>query len=133
MLNLEDIQDIDGIMNHLNIISEEGKSEKENKEINLRIFRILATNDSGTTYAYWNYIRCCVRMVSKCIIGELKKDREKNIEQMKFKNSDTFKSVDFAKEGKFILCSKCLDNTPHEPAFGICQRCGTKYTNDFKK
>lgn len=69
----------------------------------------------------------------KCIIGELKKDREKNIEQMKFKNSDTFKSIDFAKEGKFILCSKCLDNTHHEPAFGICQKCGTQYTKEIKE
>ena len=65
----------------------------------------------------------------KCIIGELKNDRER----MKFKNSDTFKSVDFAKEGKFILCSKCLDNTHHEPAFGICQKCGTQYTKEIKK
>ena len=69
--------------------------------------------------------------MKSCIIGEMKKDREKNLEQIKFKNSDTFKSVDFAKEGKFILCSKCLDNTPHEPAFGICQRCGTQYSKEI--
>ena len=40
-------------------------------------------------------------------------------------------NVNFLKEGKFILCSKCLDNTPHEPAFGICQRCGTQYSNEL--
>ena len=32
------------------------------------------------------------------------------------------------KDGKFIWCPKCLDNTPHKPAFGICQKCGTQYT-----
>ena len=41
-------------------------------------------------------------------------------------------NVDFLKEGKFILCSKCLDNTPHIPAWGICQRCGTQYTTSLK-
>ena len=38
-------------------------------------------------------------------------------------------NVNFLKEGKFILCSKCLDNTPHIPAWGICQRCGTQYSD----
>ena len=41
-------------------------------------------------------------------------------------------NVDFLKEGKYILCSKCLDNTPHIPAWGICQRCGTQYTTSLK-
>ena len=41
-------------------------------------------------------------------------------------------NVDFLKEGKFILCSKCLDNTPHIPAWGICQRCGTQYTTSLE-
>ena len=41
-------------------------------------------------------------------------------------------NVDFLKEGKYILCSKCLDNTPHIPAWGICQRCGTQYTKSLK-
>jgi|TARA_R100001530_G_C4276833_1_gene144554 DNA replication protein DnaC len=40
-------------------------------------------------------------------------------------------NVNFLKEGKFILCSKCLDNTPHVPAWGICQRCGTQYSKDL--
>ena len=40
-------------------------------------------------------------------------------------------NVNFLKEGKFILCSKCLDNTPHIPAWGICQRCGTQYTESL--
>ena len=44
----------------------------------------------------------------------------------------TLGNVDFLKEGKFILCSKCLDNTPHIPAWGICQRCGTQYTTSLK-
>ena len=56
----------------------------------------------------------------RCIIGALKNDREKN--QLR-------KYVD----GKFILCSKCLDNTPHEPAFGICQKCGTRWTKKIIK
>ncbi len=38
-------------------------------------------------------------------------------------------NVNFLKEGKFIMCSKCLDNTPHIPAWGICQRCGTQYSD----
>ena len=41
-------------------------------------------------------------------------------------------NVDFLKEGKYILCSKCLDNTPHIPAWGICQRCGIQYTTSLK-
>ena len=41
-------------------------------------------------------------------------------------------NVDFLKEGKYILCSKCIDNTPHIPAWGICQRCGTQYTKSLK-
>ena len=41
-------------------------------------------------------------------------------------------NVDFLKEGKYILCSKCLDNTPHIPAWGICQRCGILYTTSLK-
>ena len=41
-------------------------------------------------------------------------------------------NVDFLKEGKYILCSKCLDNTPHIPAWGVCQRCGTQYTTSLK-
>ena len=41
-------------------------------------------------------------------------------------------NVDFLKEGKYIMCSKCLDNTPHIPAWGICQRCGTQYTTSLK-
>ena len=69
-----------------------------------------------------------IKIISRCIIKELKKDREISREYKKLKNSDIFRSVDFAKEGKFILCSKCLDNTPHKPAFGICQKCGTQYT-----
>ena len=38
-------------------------------------------------------------------------------------------NVNFLKEGKYIMCSKCLDNTPHIPAWGICQRCGTQYSD----
>ena len=52
---------------------------------------------------------------------ELKKEKEKH----------NLGNVDFLKEGKYIMCSKCLDNTPHIPAWGICQRCGTQYTTSL--
>ena len=67
-----------------------------------------------------------------------KKEQEELNESMKesFRQRDERKqketnmgNVNFLKEGKFILCSKCLDNTPHIPAWGICQRCGTQYSD----
>ena len=67
-----------------------------------------------------------------------KKEQEELNESMKesFRQRDERKAneinmgnVNFLKEGKFILCSKCLDNTPHIPAWGICQKCGTQYSN----
>tara|TARA_R100001594_G_scaffold90102_1_gene124582 strand:- start:47 stop:223 length:177 start_codon:yes stop_codon:yes gene_type:complete len=33
-------------------------------------------------------------------------------------------SVNFQKEGDFIFCSRCKDNTVHKPSFGRCVKCG---------
>ena len=38
------------------------RNEKENKKIYIRIFRLLATNNSSAIDADWNSTRCCVRM-----------------------------------------------------------------------
>ena len=51
---------------------------------------------------------------------------------LKEKEEYNMGNVNFLKEGKYIMCSKCLDNTPHIPAWGICQRCGTQYTTSLK-
>jgi len=48
---------------------------------------------------------------------------------LKEKEEYNMGNVNFLKEGKYIMCSKCLDNTPHIPAWGICQRCGTQYSD----
>ena len=59
------------------------------------------------------------------------RDERKKKERLSFQRHSG--SVNFSEEGEFIMCSKCLDNTPHKPAFGICQRCGTQWTNEHKR
>ena len=82
-------------------------------------------------------------MIEQYIVRELKEDIkllirkvtdiEKKLEEAHpSKEEYNSGNVDFLKEGKYILCSKCLDNTPHIPAWGICQRCGTQYTTSLK-
>ena len=70
-------------------------------------------------------------------LDEAEREKKELEESMKesFRQRDERKAkehnmgnVNFLKEGKFIMCSKCLDNTPHIPAWGICQRCGTQYS-----
>jgi len=58
------------------------------------------------------------------------RDERKKKEKLAYQR--TSGSVSFIEEGEFIMCSKCLDNTPHKPAWGICQRCGTQYTTSLK-
>ena len=66
-------------------------------------------------------------------LEELKKEQALADYTEKFKTKEyNLGNVDFLKEGKYILCSKCLDNTPHIPAWGICQRCGIQYTTSLK-
>ena len=62
----------------------------------------------------------------------VKKMGKKDIYKYDKKEEYNSGNVNFLKEGKFIMCSKCLDNTPHIPAWGICQRCGTQYTTSLK-
>ena len=38
------------------------RNEKENKKIYIRIFRLLASNNSSAIDVDWNCTRCCVRM-----------------------------------------------------------------------
>ena len=39
-------------------------------------------------------------------------------------------SVNFQEEGDFIFCTRCKDNTIHQPTFGKCMKCGLEEYNE---
>ena len=39
-------------------------------------------------------------------------------------------SVNFQEEGDFIFCTRCKDNTIHQPTFGKCMKCGFEEYNE---
>ena len=39
-------------------------------------------------------------------------------------------SVNFQEEGDFIFCTRCKDNTIHQPTFGKCMKCGLEQYNE---
>ena len=39
-------------------------------------------------------------------------------------------SVNFQEEGDFIFCTRCKDNTIHQPTFGKCMKCGLEDYNE---
>ena len=39
-------------------------------------------------------------------------------------------SVNFQEEGDFIFCTRCKDNTNHQPTFGKCMKCGLEEYNE---
>ena len=54
------------------------------------------------------------------------RDERKKKEQNKRYNG----SVNFQEEGDFIFCTRCKDNTIHQPTFGKCMKCGLEEYNE---
>ena len=61
------------------------------------------------------------------------RQRDERKKRERLANQRVAGSVNFQEEGEFIFCSKCGDNTVHNPKFGACMKCGLEEYNDRKE
>jgi RNA polymerase-binding transcription factor DksA len=62
---------------------------------------------------------------------ELKQSYEQSLRNKKEREKNRYSgSVNFQEEGDFIFCTRCKDNTIHQPTFGKCMKCGLEEYNE---